>query len=373
MELSNQRKTDRNTVIALIPVVAILGKIVQLLILPDKYFYDSRRMVGMLTKEKGRMAGWIGYKSTVDIFKKIDFFKFKTVTEWSIALGLLGTIIIIILVSKCKEMNKEEALYTLMAVGLLNIYSFNIAKEPIQFTFFLFVFIIIALPFKNTLIKALGCAGIFYWESNTYRSYYILMAAMILVLYLVFYLFRFTFKKINAFKIIIATAMCFVAMFIFVFASQYVDKKAYNDVITTKDTHGNEGADSAITNVLESDGSYPKFMINYVINAVRMMIPIELIFKSPGYAPFVLYQFFILRYWIRAIKNIKEINNMALLSLICFTSYLFGSFVFEPDYGSWVRHESASFPVFFVLAYEDLSLKKPESEEYETENVEYIY
>ncbi len=373
MEYSHQRKTERNTVISLIPVVAVLGKIVQLLILPEKYFYDSRRMVGMLTGEKGRMTGWIGYKSTVDIFKKIDFFKFTSVTEWSIALGIIGTIIIIILVSRCKEMSKEEALYTLMAVGLLNIYTFNIAKEPIQFAFFLIAFIVIALPIHNVLIKVLGCAAVFYWESNTYRSYYILMACMCLVLFIVFYLFKVTFKRITFIKIVIAAVLCFVAMFSFVFASQYVDKKSYNDVITTKDTHDNEGADTEIKNVFESNGNFGRFMINYVINAVRMMIPIELLFKSPGYAPFVVYQFFILRYWIRAIRNIREINDTALVSLICFTSYLFGSFVFEPDYGSWVRHESASFPVFFVLAYEDLSLKKPESEEYETENVEYIY
>ena len=199
------------------------------------------------------------------------------------------------------------------------------------------------------------------------------MACMCIVLFVVFYLFKATFKRITFLKILIAAILCFAAMFSFVFASQYVDKKAYNDVITTKDTHDNEGADTEINNVLESNGNFGRFMINYVINAVRMMIPIELLLKSPGYAPFVIYQVFILRYWIRAIRNIREINDIALVSLICFTSYLFGSFVFEPDYGSWVRHESASFPVFFVLAYEDLSLKKPESEEYETENVEYIY
>ena len=105
-------------------------------------------------------------------------------------------------------------------------------------------------------------------------------------------------------------------------------------------------------------------MLNYTINAVRMMIPIELLFKSPGYFPFVFYQVFILMYWIRAIKNIETINEHGFLALICFTSYIFGSFAFEPDFGSWVRHESASFPVFYILAYENLF----ETKEEDTEN-----
>ena len=58
-------------------------------------------------------------------------------------------------------------------------------------------------------------------------------------------------------------------------------------------------------------------------------------------------------------KEIKEIQigilkaiakfcdeNVALL-IIC--GFIFSSVAFEPDFGSWVRHESVVFPLFIVI------------------------
>ena len=286
-----------------------------------------------------RMGQWEGYKSTVDIFREINIFNLTSREQWSIVLGIIGTIIIIVMVSRVKEMSLTEVFFTLMSTGLLNIYAFNIAKEPVQMTFFLFVLIIIILPFDNNIIKIIGCALIFYWESSTYRRYYILMAIMCIMFFVVFNIFRKVFKEITKLKIILAVIMCMIGVFVLIFTSQFVDKESYNEVMDAKTEH---------------------------INGVRMMFPFELVVKSPGYFPFVIYQVFILVYWIRAIKNIKTINNQGFLALICFSAYIFGSFTFEPDFGSWVRHEAASFPVFYLLAYEDLCMDKGEENELDT-------
>lgn len=378
-ESKKTRENNRAAALAAIVPVAIVGKIVALFILPEKYFYDNGRMVSMLTG--GNLDSWGGYQSTVDIFAKIDFFHFTTMTEWSLALGAVGTVILLIMVSKVKEMSISEVCYTLMAAGLLNIYVFNIGKEPVQMTYFLCALIVIMLPFDNNTLKIIGCALVFYWESNTFRSYYILMAVMCIGFWIVFSIFRRIVKNMTSFKIVLAIAMCAIAMLGLIFMSQFVDKKSYDEVMDAKFSHTNVGATTDITNWVgdENDaGNYGNFMINYVINGIRMMFPVELLIKSPGYFPFVIYQVFLLVYWIRAIKNIKTINNHGLLALICFTSYIFGSFTFEPDFGSWVRHEAASFPVFYVLAFEDLCKKEEEELEeptevvYETKNIQYI-
>ena len=94
-------------------------------------------------------------------------------------------------------------------------------------------------------------------------------------------------------------------------------------------------------------------MIDYVINAFRMMIPIELLLKSPGYAPFFIYQIFILMYLFKALANIKAMDKKVVVALSCFVAYFFGSVVFEPDFGSWVRHEATTFPVFQLLVYQN--------------------
>lgn len=352
----NVRQSNRDTTLILMPIIAIIGKLIQAFILPDKYFYDSSRMVSMLT-ESGEMLSWEGYETTVDIFRKINILNLSTRMQWSVVLGIIGTILLMVLVSNCKELLLSESIYILMATGLLNIYVFNIAKEPVQMFFFACITIIISLPINNTFIKIIGCALIYYWESNTFRTYYILMACMCIVLYFIFYLLRSTKKRITKLKIVISIIACFVAMFIFMYASQYIDADSYSKALNIRDNTANENANTVISNIYEVNDNYGIFMVNYVIAAIRMMIPIELLLKSPVYAPFFVYQIFILIYWIRALKNIKILNEKVLLSLICFTAYLFGSFVFEPDFGSWVRHEAASFPIFYFMAIQDLGKK----------------
>lgn len=353
-EISNF-KSNRDTVMTLIPVVAVLGKLIRLFILPDKYFYDSFRMQSMLNGD-GLMQSWGGYEAQVEIYRKINFFGFTSVRQWSIAFGILFTILLMILISKVKEMSFSEAVFTLMAVGLMNIYTFTIAKEPIQLFFFLCIALVIGLPIENTFVKIIGCCLVFYLESDTFRSYYIIMAAMAFLLYFIFLFLKKT--KITKTKIIFAVVLCFGAMFLFVYFSQYIDYASYEKVLFVKEQNSNEGANSAILNVFEPDGSMQVFMINYIINSIRMMIPVELILKSPVYFPFFVYQLFILVYWIKTLMGLKRIDSKTFLALACFTAYLFGSFVFEPDFGSWVRHESASFPIFYWLAYEELRIKR---------------
>ena len=348
--------------------------------LPDKYYFDSWRLLTMLTGGKG-MAAWGGYQSTVDFYKTINFFNWTTLTQWSIGLGIILTPIAMIIISRTKEMEMRECIFTLMIVGILNIYVFSITKETIQICFFFLVYLIIQLPLKNTLLKVIGCALVFYWESTFYRSYYMIMAAMTIFMYLIFVWLRQR-EKIKRKHIVIIVVMCFVAVFAFFYASQFVSHKDYINALNTRDgtTETNEGASTSIENPIKVNGNLGIFMYDYVINAVRMMVPIELAFKGIFYLPFVVFQFFILYYYFKAIKNIKSLDDNMIVVVVCYSAYFFGSVVFEPDFGSWVRHEAATFPILQLLAYKSNSYKnleekleeKPKKKRvviYETEDV----
>ncbi|MCI9617516.1 MAG: hypothetical protein HFG31_05880 [Eubacterium sp.] len=352
------RQQNRDMAIKLMIPVAILGKLIQYYILPSKYFNDSGRMLLMLNGDSS-VGWWSGYEETIEFFKPFNIFGFTSIFQWGALLGIIFTTIMVVLVSRVKEMSMSECVYTLMATGLMNIYVFNLAKEPIQMLYFVCIMLIIMLPIKNTFIKILGCCGIYYWESNTFRSYYIMMAAMVIVLYFIFFWLRRR-KRITKFKILLAIVVSFAAMLAFVYASQFVAPDDYEDVLRVRDKYANEAATSAIQNPIEVDGNFGIFAFDYILAAIRMMIPIEMVLKSPVYSPFFVYQIFILVYWIRAMKNIKRLNPQLMLALACFTAYLFGSFVFEPDFGSWVRHEAAAFPIFYLMAYEDIGLPKKE-------------
>ena len=356
MDLSYQRirQKNRDTTLLLIPLVAILAKFIHLYMLPDNYYFDSWRLLTMLTGGKG-MAAWGGYQSTVDFYKAINFFNWTTLTQWSIGLGIILTPIAMIIISRTKEMEMRECIFTLMVVGLLNIYVFSITKETIQICFFFLVYLIIQLALKNTLLKVIGCALVFYWESTFYRSYYIIMAAMTIFMYLIFVWLKQR-EKIRRKHVVIIVLMCFMAVFAFFYASQFVSHDDYISALNSRDgtTEMNEGASTSIENPIKVNGNLGIFMYDYVINAVRMMVPIELAFKS--------------------------LDDNMIVVVACYSAYFFGSVVFEPDFGSWVRHEAATFPILQLLAYKSNSYKNLEekSEEkpkkkrvviYETEDV----
>ena len=124
--------------------------------------------------------------------------------------------------------------FTLMIVGILNIYVFSITKETIQICFFFLVYLIIQLPLKNTLLKVIGCALVFYWESTFYRSYYIIMAAMTIFMYLIFVWLKQR-EKIRRKHVVIIVLMCFAAVFAFFYASQFVSHDDYISALNSRD------------------------------------------------------------------------------------------------------------------------------------------
>ena len=355
-KLSKVRKQNRDTTLLLMTPTAILAKIIYMYFLPMKYFFDSYRMVDMLVNGDKATSGWTGYQTAVDFHKAINIFHFTNINQFSTFYGLIMTIAIMIIVSKTKEMDFKDSLFTLMATGVLNIYVFSINKEMIQILYFFVIYIIINSPIKNTLLKVAGCALVYYWESMSFRSYYIIMAAMCVLLYFIFQWLQKR-KRITKTVIFVTVVMCFIGVFIFFYASSFVSYDDYSEALNVRDNSTGAireagGANSAIYNPIEVNGNLGIFMFDYVINALRMMIPIELIIKSPGYAPFFIYQIFILMYLFKTLANIKRLDKKMVVALSCFVAYFFGSVVFEPDFGSWVRHEATTFPVFQLMVYQ---------------------
>lgn len=366
------RQQNRDITLMLIIPTVILAKIIYIFLLPSRYYFDSWRMLSMMNG--GGMTAWVGYQNTVDFYSKINILHLNTLSQWSIAMGLVMTPIMMYLISKTEQMEVRESIFTLMAIGVLNIYVFSVTKEMIQILYFLCIYAIISLPIKSISLKILMCAGVYYWESTSFRSYYIIMAAMSVFMYAIFLWIKKR-RIITKKHIVIFIVACFFAVFILFYVSQFVSYGDYKEALNVRDgtTSTIEGAQSAIVNPIEVNGNLGIFMFDYVINAFRMMIPIELLIKSPMYAPFVIYQFFILYYFFKTVKNIKQLDSDMLVTISCFAAYFFGSVVFEPDFGSWVRHEAATFPILQLMAYKSNLYERTDKRErmvkYETANV----
>ena len=160
------------------------------------------------------------------------------------------TPVMMFIVSRAKEMELREVLFTLMATGVLNIYVFNINKEMIQILYFFAIYIVISLPIKNTFIKVLGCSAVYYMESMNFRSYYIIMASMTVLVYFIFRWLRKR-ERIRRRHIVITVLLCFIGVFVFFYASQFVAYEDYMEAMNVRD-----GTTLSLIHIFSTDEVY---------------------------------------------------------------------------------------------------------------------
>lgn len=350
---------NKNAVICLLVPIAVVAKLIEHLFLPEKYFYDSSRI--LLTSLVGNIEGysWGGnYEFTAKIFAKLNVFNFTSLLQWSIAIGIIFNIILFIMFTRIKGMDLLQSIFTLMCIGLCNIYVFNLGKDIIQYFLFALCFIIISMDRIPIVIRALGVAMIFYWESTFFRNYYIIMAAFTLVVYGIFKIVRQRHIKINLKKFVLITIVLYVVMCVFLLIASVAMPEDYNDILNCKDSSTQLGASTVIDDKIEYGENIGLYMQNYIINSIRMMFPVELLSGGAFYFPFFLFQILLIYYMYRNIKEIHRVNDKNILALSTFIAFFMGSVLFEPDFGSFARHEAAAFPIIILFAIDNLNIIK---------------
>jgi len=348
--INDKYKTNKMTTIVILIPLTIICKILQFTVLPDKYFYDSGRMLSMSTGSN-TMKAWGGaYDIVADLFREINILNFTTLQEWAYSLAFIFGIILILMLSRIDEPDNLQLFFIICSIGLLNIYIFNISKDVIQYGIFFLMYLVIINKRIPNFIKIIGCFFIFYWESTFFRSYYILMGALFIILYGIIKVIQKRDKPINRNELIGVFSIIFIVMFLLIYFSQFISYEDYQKLINVRYEVPNPGAVSAINNLIDDRGNLALYMVNYIINAVRMMLPVELLLNGPFYAPFVIYQIMILHYLVLTIKSLnKNTNEIVVLALSAFLGYLLVSFTFEPDFGSFVRHEAATFAILHLI------------------------
>lgn len=341
-----------NKMIALVILIplTILCKVFQFGVLPSKYFYDSSRILSMSTGSNSMEAWGDSYEVVADLFKEINVLGYTSLQDWAYTLAFIFVFILFFMILRIEEPDKFQLLFIFCSIALLNIYIFNISKDIIQYGIFFLMYMIIINKRIPKLLRVFLCFYIFWWESTFFRSYYILMGVLFIILYTIIKVIQLKIKVVNK-KISIAIfIIIFATMYILIYSSQFISYEDYETLINIRYIATNVEAVSAINNWIDDRGSFTLYMVNYIINSIRMMFPIELLLNGFFYIPFVIYQIFILYYLVKTIKGLnRETEENIILSLSIFIAYLLVSFTFEPDFGSFVRHESATFPVLHLM------------------------
>ena len=304
MEKMNRYLRDnRDTCIMLVIPIAIIAKLIEHLFLPDKYFFDSSRMLIMMQDKDFRHAWEGSYRVTVDIFKRINIF--------------------------------------------------NLGKDIIQFTLFFMCFVAISIKSIPNMMKVIICVGVFYWESTFFRNYYIIIAFFIFAIYMIFKVARVRKVKLNLVKILMTIIVLYAFVYLFLNVARVAMPSDYQEILKCKESSTQLGASSVIDDKIDFGQNINLYMANYIINSLRMVFPIELINEGAFYLPFLLFQIMLLYYIVANIKNMHAITEKNVIALSCFLAYFMGSVLFEPDFGSFARHEAATFPVILLFAIDN--------------------
>lgn len=324
----------------LIIYVSFIVKIFQHTLLPEKYFYDSK---GILFFMKGNYVGDKSFNFTAKVFDTINIFKFDKLIEWSIFISIIFTVMLFFCLIKNKEYNLKQYIFIYSSVALLNIYVFNLSKDIIQFVFFLLIYIVILNKKFSNKNKVFIVSIILIYEAINFRVYYIIMAMLIITIYLLYSKFTKN-KSIKdkgiKNKIIIPL---FIIFFIEIFLVQFLSSESYNMILNARFSVnevriGVIDVATMINDLLGENTNYLIFICNYIINSFRMMLPFELIIKSFKYIPFVIYQLFIT---INILNLSKKLNDNNILVFAIIVSFMMISIIFEPDFGSFIKHESS--------------------------------
>ncbi len=282
------------------------------------------------------------------IFSKIDFLNLAdTYYEYEIIISIVWNIFVLLIIFNLKKNYLLlEMLFILASVSVLNVFDFCLAKEPIQMLYFILMYLIL-ISKKSQTFKFVGSILVFLLSALTYRNYYILMACFMVFTYILYKIITHDEKAVKLGKTLFIFLAIYFCYFFALNISKYLASDAFNELIRVRLRTSTAASDMRALFMSEN---LVLFTLDYLIMIFRMLIPIELLRLGPKYFIYVLYQVMISFIMFKSLKNVKLISSDRRIALFIYFAFLLGSATFEPDFGSWIRHEAVLFPIFMIMA-----------------------
>lgn len=357
---NNQKKFHISIVIVFCIFAILAGKLVRHTVMRETLVVPGIgwQMVNKTNNKEYRFGFTIRDHSTDDaassatsnagyIFEKINFLNLaSSYYGYEILISVIWNLLIFwILIKLKKSYTFSEMIFILISVSVLNIFDFTIAKEPVQMLYFILMFLVLKSN-KTESVKYIFCLFIYLLCFITYRNYYILMAAFMIFVYTIYKLIISKISKINLKHILLILLSIFLCYFTFLNIAKIVDVTSYNELLRVRLRTSSAASDMR---AIFKSNNLILFSLDYILMLVRMLVPIELVKLGPKYAIYTIYQVIISIIIILNIKNINKISIERRVALYIYIAFLMGSAAFEPDFGSWIRHEAVLFPILLII------------------------
>lgn len=357
MKKYNGKNIETRVLYVLFPILIIVGKIIRHTIMKESlvdtgvgHTFINQILCGSFSfklLDVDTMSSHVG-GNTIVIYKILDIFKLSTYIEWEIYISILWNILLLIIISRLgKTLKTNQFIFVALSVIVLNIFDFTLAKEPIQMLYFVVIYAVLCSRNITYRTKYVYTIGIVLFAVFTFRSYYILVVAFMLMAHFLCNIFIIGKNKVKIKDIFFI--FCIIAIFYCVFLTVMKIKmpEQYQELIRVRTRTSNAVTD--MRNIFHTTNLFV-FSVDYLIMLIRMMFPVELIRLGVKYIAYVIYQFLVTFYIIKSVKRIKSNGKSKNIALFLYIGFLFASAAFEPDFGSWIRHEAVLFPIMLVVS-----------------------
>lgn len=328
-------------------MIFIVSKVIKFNMLDSSFQSDSEWIITVMKNET--IDNVYGYGFAAKFYNAINIFKTYDIKVWDHYIGVLGTTLVFLYVRIFKKSTYTifELLTLFLLTFFLNIYVFCLSKDLIQFVLIM-IFILILLKVKKITYKIIISCLPLLLLGLVLRNYFFVVC-LIYIFFLFVLLFR---KKTSLIRYVFSISIVLIAFLTGIIILKKVNYNLYFQVTNANTIYSSDSANTLIGYIFENSTN-KNFILNYLINFLRLLFPIELVSKGIYYYVFLFYHFTILILFLKWLKmNHGSINVCCIFAFAL--AFFMISVIFEPDFGSFLRHQiSISCVYVFVMLMSD--------------------
>jgi hypothetical protein len=334
--------------------------------LPQKYFYDSKVILQMM--QNNTYLADNSYNFTAYFYNTFNIFHTFNWVDWSIIINFIGIPIIVIFIS-CNKIysDKKFIIWTICTLFLIELYIFNVGKDFITFIISSIIFFFLTRNRYKKLHFVFGLGILSYFMFNVFRAYFILI-----FIYFIFVSLFLNAKRYQKLLLLFSALLIFFAL----------PDDLFNSIFNIREiTNANRfivDSQTMFINIFSSNGNRFLDLVNYLINIARFIFPVETILIDFN-IQYALFSIYIISITIMTIYNLvffSKITSRFKYIPVFILSIIFVSAIFEPDFGSYLRHVISYFFLLYgniILFMENLKKRKTVDKKFKVIRASLLY
>lgn len=272
------------------------------------------------------------------VFRTINIFGFTSLSQWS---RFLSIFFFPMVYSWCKKLKQVNLLQMIFISGFVVYFSFcvcNISKEAIQTLLFCLCDVIIFSDrIKTPILKCSIVTALLVISGIVFRQYFLISAIVFFVLCLVYVI-----EENYACSIKRDVVLFLVAVFLGMLIGKNFFPSLYNQVFNARtnliEVYGN--ANTLIADVVNLGNSELNWIVNFLISSIRIMFPVEFVFKGMKYALFAIIQIILSVYVFGNYDKSYFWDIDYRMEYFLIVSFIIVELIWEIDLGTMFRHET---------------------------------